>query len=286
LRELYARTLAHLRRGPDLAGTDHSALVARRKARAAALRGETATELAAWYGGMPDRYFAQTPPEAIARHVGLSRRRRAGEALVDAVHHPRLGWSELTVIADDAPGLLGRIAGVLLAARVDVMSAQITNRQLDETHPAEAVDVFHVRDRYGRAIDDARARAIAADLGRVLGGEVTVEALIESRRERSALKAPIKPRVPTEIHIDNDVSGEYTVIDVFAQDRPGVLYAITHTLSGLGLDIGLSKVATEADRVADVFYVRHDDGRKLAPAAATEVRDALAGALAALVAST
>jgi len=66
----------------------------------------------------------------------------------------------------------------------------------------------------------------------------------------------VTPKVPTEIEVDNDVSADYSVIDVYTHDRLGVLYAITRTLFEQNLDIALSKVATEAERVADVFYVR------------------------------
>ena len=75
------------------------------------------------------------------------------------------------------------------------------------------------------------------------------------------------------------MSTDFTVIDVYTQDRPGVLYTITRTLSSLGLDIHLSKVATEADRVADVFYVRDAEARKLGEARGAEVVAALHEAL-------
>jgi [protein-PII] uridylyltransferase len=66
---------------------------------------------------------------------------------------------------------------------------------------------------------------------------------------------------------------------VYTQDRPGVLYTITRTLAELQLDIQLSKVATEAARVADVFYVRESDGSKLSPERVDEVKLALGEAL-------
>jgi len=91
----------------------------------------------------------------------------------------------------------------------------------------------------------------------------SVEELIEDRRERSSLPERVVPQVRTEIEVDNDVSADFSVIDVYTQDRPGVLYTITRTLARLRLDIHLSKVATEASRVGDVFYVRELDGGKV-----------------------
>jgi UTP:GlnB (protein PII) uridylyltransferase len=63
------------------------------------------------------------------------------------------------------------------------------------------------------------------------------------------------------------------------------LYTITSTLAELSLDIQLSKVATEAVRVADVFYVREFGGGKLSPDRVDELKLALGEALGRLQAS-
>ena len=54
----------------------------------------------------------------------------------------------------------------------------------------------------------------------------------------------------------------FTLIEVFADDRVGLLYMITHTLFNLELDIRMAKIATKADQIADVFYVRDLEGQK------------------------
>jgi [protein-PII] uridylyltransferase len=64
------------------------------------------------------------------------------------------------------------------------------------------------------------------------------------------------PVVPTECKIDNNVSRDFSIVEVITEDRPGVLYAIARALFVAGLDIHRSKIATEANRAIDVFYVR------------------------------
>jgi [protein-PII] uridylyltransferase len=233
--------------------------------------------LDAWLDSLPDRYLAITAPQMIARHVRLSRG-RSGPVAIDVVHRPARGVSELSVCADDSPGLLARIAGVLLSSRVDILSAQIATRR--DRDRVEALDVFTVRDRYGRSItDEARWQTVATDLDAVLSDVRTVEELLESRRERSTLPPRVVPQVPTEVELDGAVSADFTVIDIYTQDRVGVLYTITNTLAQLALDIQLSKVATEAARVADIFYVREQGGGKLTPEREREVKAALEAAL-------
>ena len=62
---------------------------------------------------------------------------------------------------------------------------------------------------------------------------------------------------------DNESSDFFTLIEVFADDRIGLLYLITRCLFELRLDIRVAKIATKGDQVADVFYVRNLLGQKL-----------------------
>ncbi len=281
LRELYVRTMAFYRRGADLGGDhegDQTVVVARRRKRVSELLGEPAEKLIDWFASLPDRYVILTPPRAMVRDLQLSRRRK-GPVAVEVVHRARKGVSDVTISADDAPGLLSKIAGVLLAHRIDVLGAHINTRVVGG-RVVEALDTFTTRDRYGRPITDAaRWKRVEDDLARVLGGSATVEEVIEERRDKSSLPERVVPKVRTEVNVDNDVSSDFSVIDVYTQDRLGVLYTITHTLADLELDIHLSKVATEAHRVADVFYVRERSGQKLDDHRVDEVRLALGEAL-------
>ncbi len=288
LRELYTKTLAFLRRGPDLLGEGRGPLVAARRQRVAELLDEPALATSPELTGLTDRYFTANSPRSIARHIRLARRRRERgvPVLLEVKHRARRGYSELSVTAADVPGLLAKVTGVLLAARVDIVGAQVSSRApLSPGEDPAAIDVFGVRDRYGRAITDAaRWAKVEADLAAVLAGAGDVEELVAAaaRREATGLRPRVTPRVATEIEVDNEVSREYSVIDVYTHDRLGVLYAITRTLFQQNLDIALSKVATEADRVADVFYVRDrvTGGRLTDEARIREVSQALTLALA------
>ena len=63
--------------------------------------------------------------------------------------------------------------------------------------------------------------------------------------------------------IDNETSPDYTVIDVHAADRPGLLFTIADCMYRLGLIIHLAKITTRVQQVLDVFYVTDGEGRKI-----------------------
>jgi [protein-PII] uridylyltransferase len=67
----------------------------------------------------------------------------------------------------------------------------------------------------------------------------------------------------TEVTVDNRSSDEFTVIDVFTQDRVGLLFAITHTLFELGVKIHIARISTNADQALDVFYISDREGNKI-----------------------
>jgi UTP:GlnB (protein PII) uridylyltransferase len=71
-------------------------------------------------------------------------------------------------------------------------------------------------------------------------------------------------REPARVVIDNDSSERFTIIDIFAHDRRGLLYAIATTLRELDLSVSLAKIATHLDQVLDVFVPtkrRQSEGR-------------------------
>lgn len=69
--------------------------------------------------------------------------------------------------------------------------------------------------------------------------------------------------LPSRVVVDNETSDRYTIIDVFAHDRPGLLYRIARTLFDLQLSVVLAKISTHFDQVVDVFYVTGEGGRRI-----------------------
>jgi [protein-PII] uridylyltransferase len=64
--------------------------------------------------------------------------------------------------------------------------------------------------------------------------------------------------------VTNSESDFYTLVDVTADDRIGLLYDLTRTLGDHKVEVFVSKAGTIRDQVADTFYVRGEDGAKLA----------------------
>jgi [protein-PII] uridylyltransferase len=229
---------------------------------------------------MPERYLLANAPESIVQHARAVAERAGRGAHLARVSSRHPEAAELCVVADDRPGLLAGIAAAITASRLEVLGAQVYSRQVAGRW--EAVDVFWVRDRDGgtEGVEQVLGR-LARDVEDVCEGRVEPAELLRSRTgTASPWRERPSPAVPTEVIIDDRASPRQTVIEVFAKDRPGLLYGLAHAMHELGLSIALSKINTEGTRVADVFYVSELDGTKVSRGARyQEIHDALVRAV-------
>jgi [protein-PII] uridylyltransferase len=273
VRELVAKVQHVLERGemgPEVA----ERLAGRMEDVRAALAGQEAGEVERFLLRVPRGYLLAVPAERAVEHFRLLRTPLGGHEVRTAVAEgATAGTYALTVVAADRPGLLSRIAGALAVAGLSILSAQVFT-----TADGVAVDLFEVEGVFEREVDASRWRGFRQTLRRALEDRLALEHLVEEKRRRYQ---PPRADVPVRVAVDNEASDFFTVIEVGAPDRIGLLFDVTRTLAELGLDVHLAKVATYGGRVVDAFYVRDALGRKLDGARAAELERALTSRLAA-----
>ncbi|MFZ5426890.1 MAG: [protein-PII] uridylyltransferase [Thermodesulfobacteriota bacterium] len=167
------------------------------------------------------------------------------------------GWG-VTLAARHQPALFATMAGVLALHGVNIRSAdfflwedgtEIHHYQTAE--PPAFLDKEELWARVRRAVRYA------------LTGKLSLDYRIQEKRSSPlAVRQPdmgIRPSVT----VDNDASEYFTVVEVRAADRLGLLYDIAVALDSLGLDVHIAKIDTHGLEVFDMFYVRGAKGRKV-----------------------
>jgi [protein-PII] uridylyltransferase len=143
LLELYRRSMRALEEGmPE--ETPALTVVRKRLQRALAKHPISETLIEKHIEQMPSGYLLNTAPEQISLHIHYIERVRAGEGPVVEFHNaPDLPYTELTLCTydDPQPGLLSKIAGVLYAYEVEVVSARVLTR---EDTPRVALDTLGI----------------------------------------------------------------------------------------------------------------------------------------------
>jgi [protein-PII] uridylyltransferase len=261
LSDLYMRALKILEQG-DREAVDPVRRLALVKAMARQTlesSGAQADRVAAFLDLMPDRYFLTVPEADIPMHFELMRAFGEQPIVCRARHFPELEFSEFIVVTRDQPGLFSKIAGVLTANNLNILSARITTRA-----DGVVLDIFRVSLGVGGlAMEEERWLRVERDLESVLTGARDIDAMVAEAHRTRVAGRKFTRRLPTEVTVDNRSSEQFTVVDVFTQDRVGLLFAITHTLFKLGMVIHLARISTNADQALDVFYISDLEGRKV-----------------------
>jgi len=205
------------------------------------------------------RHLLSNSPSDIADHIRLLITLKNSVFVSGIRHEVDRGYTNFTICTLDAPGLFSKITGVMAANGMNILGAQINTGS-----NGKILDVLQINSPQGFVVtDEARWERVKEDLKQVIQGKVHVGTLVERRRRPTMLAEKVKPRFPTVVEIDNEVSDDYTVIDIYTHDKIGLLYRITSMLTNLGLYIGVSKISTKIDQVADVFYVKDIFGHKV-----------------------
>jgi [protein-PII] uridylyltransferase len=210
---------------------------------------------------LPATYLASTDPEQIAADLRLLHGLADDEVSAHGCFQPEADTLQFTTAAHEeiAPGIFHKLTGALASQGMEILSAEI-NTLADGL----VLDRFRVHDPdyTGQPPPERLAeveRALVASLRAPGAGAPSFRRIwrVGGRRQ------PTVPVAQNRVQTDNSTSETHTIFDIFAVDRPGLLYAVAQTLFESGLSVSRAKIATYLDQVVDVFYVTDTSGNKI-----------------------
>jgi len=250
-----------------------------------------AERLEARLDAMPPRYLLSRSPENILGDLALVAQLDAdlaedfrqrpsslagrGVAVVETIPYPGGDGWKVTLAARHQPSLFATMAGVLALHDVNIRSTEFflwgDSTELHAYQTSNPPDTLFSDELWGRV-----RRAVRY----ALTGKLSLDYRIQQKRA-----SPLTPRQPDmgitpAVVVDNEGSDYFTLIQVRAGDRIGLLYDIAVVLDSLGLDVRMAKIDTQGLEVFDVFFVRGEKGRKIVDSARQEeIRLALLAAV-------
>jgi [protein-PII] uridylyltransferase len=222
---------------------------------------------------LPRRYFTAHSPRQIARHAAVLFELEAGDLFKTARREMRGDFTEFILWTKDVHGLYSDVAGILTAHSIDILGAHVYS-----TRDGHALEVYRVSTLAGGEGERRLGwEEFEASLTKVLAGELSVAELLTRRGRRVGADTAQLPR-PGSVAATNDESDFYTIVDVSADDRLGLLHDLTRTIAEHGFEIYISKAAKIRDQVTDTFYLKDGDGKKISDGPALDAlqRDLLA----------
>lgn len=275
--DLYRRTRAHLTGRPARWDSGRRDAV-ERKVISAVTPEILPSEVERHFAMMPERYWRATDPDRLVAHVKMIKRLESQSLAAEWHVSDDKHFTDLTVCTRDSAGLFARLAGALSSQGVNILSADLNTRE-----DGVVLDTFRISEMKGHhAVGPDRWCPLERALRDAVDGNLDVAASVDKWHAKTAYKprhrssrSPARPAV----RIHSEASPVSTVIEVRAEDQPGLAYKISSTLAQLGLNITFAKIATEKNQALDVFYITDETGAKLMPDRIPEVETSLLQAL-------
>ena len=267
---LYLRTHSLFRQDTNVARAEEIQRAEIEEEVVKALNGKVPKEeIGAHFSNLPSRYFRTLPADEIAEDVELVHQFMKLQVLHEhRMLEPAVAWqrdhdrgcSMTGICTWDRPGLFARVAGVMAVCGLNILSAQIFTRD-----DSIVLDRFFLTDaRTGGLPSSDQREMFSVRLKEALAAtedlDLNISKLPDSTVEYTSLTGEL---IPTQIYFDNRSSEEFTVLDLETEDHVGLLYAVTHTLSTLGLTIELARINTAKGGANDSFYLVDENREKI-----------------------
>jgi [protein-PII] uridylyltransferase len=245
-------------------------------------------ELELHFVGMPLRYWPRVDAATLRWHLDIIHEFIDGLARSDVMlappvvrwrHLPDRGFSEVVVCTWDRLGLLAKIAGSFAAVGLNIVRADIYTRADNVV-----VDIFQVCDERVRHVQDiARLKQMEQLLTVALspngGGDVALRTWMQHASEPTTSDLA-KSAAGSAVVMDNERSDDYTMLEIQAPDRVGLLHDVLEAISAGDVDIAHAIIVTEEGEAADVFFLTGTDGKKICDAKRlNQIREAVLAAL-------
>jgi [protein-PII] uridylyltransferase len=204
-------------------------------------------ERTAFLEGFPTRYLRTHTETEIDEHMALEAQSRKRGVAVD-IRRLESAW-QVTLVAGDRPGLFAAVAGTLSSFGMNILKAEaFSNRR------GLVLDTFTFADPM-RALDlnPPEVDRLRATIEKVLAGKAEVKDLLRNRPKPTLPSR--KARIPARVRFDGEASDTATLIEIVAEDRPGLLYDVATAITSNGGNIEVVLIDTQAHKAIDVFYV-------------------------------
>ena len=198
-------------------------------------------------------YFLRNSPEDIAWHATLLLARRAAEfPLIEIRRDAASGTSRFLFCCPDSEDLLCRVT-----AGLDRLNLNIVDARVHRLSSNLVIMIFVILTANNEAAQQFQSDTV---IERLRANLLTKDWEPPARRVRVPRALKHFPIETTVQFSESETEDGPTVMEVVAQDRPGLLLQVAKALLSCKIHLANAKVGTFGARAEDIFYVTDRDG--------------------------
>ncbi len=208
-------------------------------------------ERARFLEGLPTRYLRTHTAAEVDGHFALARQLQSRPLAIEILHER--STYHLTLLTRDRPALFAPVAAAISSFGLNILKAEAFSNA-----EGVAVETFTFSDPHRTLeLNPPEVDRLRGIVRKVVEGK---QDALKMLRGRPKPLLPSKARLKPRVAFNNDASETSTLIEIVAEDRPGLLYDLARTMSEQGCNIEVVLIDTEAHKALDVFYVSRISG--------------------------
>lgn len=198
--------------------------------------------------GFPVRYLRTHSPEEVDGHYALAQQLNSRRVALEI--QSLRGVHKLTLLTKDRPGLFTAVAGAISSFGLDIVKAEAFSNA-----SGIVLDTFTFADPHRTLeLNPSEVDRLRGVVRSIVEGRQDVHALLRGRPK--PLLSP-RARVAPRVTFRDDAAEVATLVEIVAQDRPGLLHDLADAITKAGCNIEVVMIDTEAHKALDVFYVTY-----------------------------
>lgn len=202
-------------------------------------------------------YINSMPTDEILKHMELEYKLlNTSDPQFYFEENINVGFSEIIMAVNDIENPLLIFTGIISSMGLNILSIYSFARK-DGTRLIQA----QISTPSLESVNQQKFQKFLTVFNDYRKGIITLDDIKKTIKYKGFKVNTIPP--PTFVKIDNRTSDQYTIFDISAEDRIGLLFDIIYIFSKFDIYVHIAKVTTQGERARDAFYVRTPQKEKI-----------------------